>query len=111
VASFEEVIRLDPQHIKAYNNLGVAYAAVGRKGEAENLFKKAIRLDPGDEMAYGNLAILYFGQQRVDLAVEYYQKAEEMGFVDPKFLKKIGPYLSGLGELPDKEIKKNIGGQ
>lgn len=79
-------------HVKVYNSLGVAYINLGRKEEAERLFKKAIRLDPDHEMAYGNLAILYFGQQKYDRAVEYYEKAEKLGFVDPKFLQKITPY-------------------
>ena len=94
VRAYEKVIVINPRHIKAYNNLGVAYAGIGRKEEAESLFRKAIAVDPENEMAYGNLAILYFGQQKYDLAVEYYEKANELGFVDPKFSTKIGPYLA-----------------
>ena len=92
VRLYEQEIEINPGHVKAYNNIGVAYINLGRKEEAERLFKKAIRLDPDHEMAYGNLAILYFGQQKYGRAVEYYEKAEKLGFVDPKFLQKITPY-------------------
>ena len=93
------MLRIDPGHIKAYNNLGVAYVGIGRKEEAEGLFKKAITMDPNHEMAYGNLAILYFGQQKYDMAVEYYEKAEKLGFIDPKFMQKINPYRGKLREF------------
>ena len=78
--------------LRQFPNIGVAYVNLGRKEEAERLFKKAIRLDSDHEMAYGNLAILYFGRQKYGRAVEYYEKAEKLGFVDPKLLQKITPY-------------------
>ena len=92
IGAYERVIEINPKHIKAYNNLGVAYVGIGQREDAENLFKKAVAMDPKHKMAYGNLAILYFGQQKFDLAVEYYEKAQQLGFSDPKFLQKINPY-------------------
>ena len=41
VADYTQVIRLDPDHVKAYNNRGNAYAKQGNKAKAEADFAKA----------------------------------------------------------------------
>ena len=89
-----DLIKINPKHVKAYNNLGLAYAAMERNNEAEAILKKAIQMRPDFEMSYGNLAILYFQQGKYDQAAEYYKKAKKLGFIDPEFSRKIGPYLT-----------------
>lgn len=55
---YQKSIDLDPRNPRPYNNLGVAYAAAGRKEDARAQYKKALELDPAFAEAVKNLAIL-----------------------------------------------------
>ena len=59
MSHYREAIRLDPEHLRAYNNLGVLLSAAGNLKEAEKSFKKMIEIDPAFAVAYKNLGILY----------------------------------------------------
>ncbi len=40
------ILRIEPQNAKAYNNLGVAYEAVGKIDEAMEAYERATELEP-----------------------------------------------------------------
>ena len=52
-------IRYQPDHAKAYHNLGVAYAKRGELNSAIVNFTKAIELDPDRADAYYNRGIMW----------------------------------------------------
>ena len=52
-----------------YQDMGLAYAAVGKTDEAENSFKAAINLDPSDPGSYLDLARLYLASGRSNQAL------------------------------------------
>src|SRR5262249_22532432 len=45
VAGFRRVLALDPGHLKAHDNLGLSYEAVGRYDEAVRSYEEALRLE------------------------------------------------------------------
>ena len=92
VASYKKAIELKADFVDAYNNLGNIYTSMDRKDEAEALLKKAIKLKPDYAVAYSNLAIIYFKKKQYPLAVEYFKKAEELGFVHSPLLEALKPY-------------------
>lgn len=53
-----EVLRLEPLHHGALNNLGVALQAMGRNAEALQAYQEAARLDPTDAVARSNVVRL-----------------------------------------------------
>lgn len=51
VAGFKSALMIDQRHHQSYGNLGLCYAALGRKQEAIEALDKAIELDPSYEPA------------------------------------------------------------
>jgi Flp pilus assembly protein TadD len=55
IAQLRELIRLDPTHAAAHNDLGSLHAMQGNLTTALEHFEEAVRLDPGDAAARQNL--------------------------------------------------------
>ena len=71
-----QAIRLDPHHVDAYYNRGLAYLNLAQYQRAIQDLVEAIRLDPEYAIAYANRALAYTrlgedeeAQQDVDRAV------------------------------------------
>jgi superkiller protein 3 len=74
---YQQAIALDPAHVGAYNNMGVAYYDLKNYREAIRYCQKAIDIDPNPE-AYNNLGIAYEGLKNYREAIRYYQKAIDL---------------------------------
>ncbi len=79
----QRVVKLEPKHKDAWNNLGNAYMGLGEYDQAIAAFKKQIELNAYDGYAYNNLGRAYQRQQRYDEAVQQYQKQIEINPLDP----------------------------
>lgn len=55
---WEATVRLSPAKPRAWNNLGFAYSAEGKKEDARRAYSEALRLDPGYGKAARNLDAL-----------------------------------------------------
>ncbi len=58
IADLERAVALAPEAAPLHNNLGVAYLAAGRAGEARQAFEQAVALDCDHEPAQRNLRSL-----------------------------------------------------
>src|SRR5207253_3166829 len=65
VQAFQEAIRLQPDLAEAHLRLGMAYAALDKKTEAEESYKKAIEIDPDDYRASDAIENAKQGTQRI----------------------------------------------
>ncbi|MDD5680284.1 MAG: tetratricopeptide repeat protein [Candidatus Omnitrophica bacterium] len=100
VKSFLRVIERDPEYISAYNNLAAIYIKNRQFDKAISLLGRVMEINPripeirkNLALAYYNLSISYFQAKQYDLAVEYCDKAEALGFsARPDFLKDLAPY-------------------
>ena len=70
-----KILKVDPGHVDALNNLGVLYLHEKNFLEASNFFKKAIRSMPGHADSYYNLACVYGLQGEVSQSLFYLRKA------------------------------------
>ena len=43
---WQHILKIEPQNAKVYNNLGVAYEAVGKVDEAMEVYERATELEP-----------------------------------------------------------------
>jgi tetratricopeptide (TPR) repeat protein len=59
----------------AHNNLGVAYAKLGRYTEAIKSYMQAIKLEPDYALAYNNLGVAYSSLGRYTEAIEVFEQA------------------------------------
>lgn len=57
-ALWEATVRLSPAKPRAWNNLGFAYSAEGKKEDARRAYSEALRLDPGYRKAERNIKAL-----------------------------------------------------
>ncbi len=78
----QQVVKLEPKHKDAWNDLGNAYMGLGKYDDAVTAFKTAIANNAYDGYAYNNLGRAYQRQQRYDEAVKQYQKQIEINPLD-----------------------------
>jgi tetratricopeptide (TPR) repeat protein len=100
VVGFRRALALDPAHVKAHDNLGLAYEALGRYEEAIGSYQEAIRLNrerrarsPWPAL---NLGILLTKLERLDEAEPLLREAARE---DPRF----APARYQLGLLLEKK--------
>jgi len=65
----KEAIRLDPDYVRAYVDLGRAYCRTWNTTESLKVLKKALQLDPNNELAHLNMAEALNRARRVDEAI------------------------------------------
>ena len=82
LASFEEVLRLDPQSATAHFNRATAWHKQGDLDQALADYNKAIELSPDDPWAYNNRGLIRAGKGDIDGALADYGAALR---VDPQF--------------------------
>jgi tetratricopeptide (TPR) repeat protein len=85
VEEYKKVLELDPQHVDAISNLGVAYYNLGQLDEAIEQYSKAIEIAPRDADIYSNLAAAHVqkyqlsgAQDQLESALEEYTEAVEL---------------------------------
>ncbi len=71
---FKEALKINPNNVDAYLELGFIYRVRKMFKEAEDAYNKAIELDPNSAEAYYNLGKCYDTQERYDEATEMYNK-------------------------------------
>jgi len=79
---FQRVVKLEPKHKSAWNDLGRAYLGLNQTDQAIAAFKKQIDLNPYDEFAYNNLGAAYMAQGKYDEARKEFQKQLEINPLD-----------------------------
>ncbi|HYF30250.1 MAG TPA: tetratricopeptide repeat protein [Chitinophagaceae bacterium] len=100
--SFEAALKINPQHAKAMEGMGVAHFKAGEYPKALEYFKKAVNLHPGSLNLECNLADSYRMAGQTEEAERIYQRVLARC---PKYLDA----LAGLGECNkswgDKEVE------
>lgn len=98
-----KTLKLNPQHVDAYNNLGIVYQDLKNKEESKKSYDKAIALNPGYAIAYYNMGFLMEKDyEDIDEAMKYYRKAIEL---NPQYHDAYHN-LARLLERTDKELAK-----
>lgn len=75
IDAYKQAIRLAPDQIFAWNNLGSLCAKINRNDEAMIAFRKAVECNPKDPIAWNGLGVLHFKIGYVDDAIAAYRKA------------------------------------
>jgi len=74
IKAFDEAIRLDPNHARAWINKGIAFGEQDKYNEAIKAFEEAIRLDPNYADAWHNKGIASGEQGKYDEAIKHLKK-------------------------------------
>jgi len=78
VANFNEAIRLAPNYVAAYNQLGNAYQQLGQIEDAIAAYQQLLSINPNLAQAHCNLGAIWQIQGKVEAALSAYQKAIEL---------------------------------
>ncbi|HXU82893.1 MAG TPA: tetratricopeptide repeat protein, partial [Polyangia bacterium] len=98
IASFESATRFDPDHMRAWNNLSVAYESRGRLADGERAVRRAIALSDGTHFrAWYNLATI---QERQGRAAESCASLERALAINPYYAKAETEAVQRCGRAP-----------
>ena len=89
----ERVLKSEPNHQSAYNDLGRAYLELGRLDKAEAALKKAVELNPFSPHAYNNLGRIFWLRRRYEEAERSFRKQIEIVPLDRWAHKNLGMML------------------
>ncbi|MDX1404523.1 MAG: tetratricopeptide repeat protein [Woeseiaceae bacterium] len=91
--SLDEALRIDPAHAVALNQLGMLRRRQGRFLEAESAYLKAVTAAPDYALAHYNLGVLNdLYLQRLDAALEHYERYQELAGED----EQVGKWIVDL---------------
>ncbi len=101
IEAYKHAIRLAPNQIFPWNNLGNLYSKLGRNDEAVAAFRKAIEHSPEDAFSWNGLGNVYLKTGQKDKAVMAYTQAIELA---PNFIypwNGLGNAYAGLGKADE----------
>jgi Flp pilus assembly protein TadD len=97
----ERVIRAEPDHARAHNLLGAAYATLGEGDRARASFQAAVRADPEDPAAHVNLATFELRAGNPSAAASHFAQALLIEPRSPAALGGLAESMDALGR-PDR---------
>jgi len=86
IKSLEQVVKVNPTHAMAYNNLGYSYRKLGQHERALQLYEKALALDPNLAEAHEYIGEAYLALGRVEDAKKHLTILEKL---DPKLAEEL----------------------
>src|SRR5665213_2398132 len=101
--SYERALLLNPAHLEALNNLGVALLAQGRAEEAAARYRQALLLSPRYTDAHNNLAVALAAQGRFLEASISYERALRLNPAHAGVHYNLGLALAALGRTGEAE--------
>jgi len=100
-AEFQQAIKLMPDYIDAWNNLGWAYTQSGKNAEAVGVFQQLVKLTPNDAQVWSNLGGAQAGLGHEADAIVSYQMAIQLksDYADAHF--NLGAAYANQGQYVD----------
>lgn len=98
--TYRKVLRINPGHLKALNDLGVLLLHEGEYELALSYFEKAVRLDPDNVDPYYNLACLYALSGDEEKGMAHLIKAADLDSRVKDWIKEDND-LASLKDLPE----------
>ena len=73
-----QILKINPNHVNAHNNLGAAYKQLGEIEKAKSCFEKVIQLNPNDIDGHNNLGLLLFELKEIQKAKSFFEKTIQL---------------------------------
>ncbi|MGO9931088.1 MAG: tetratricopeptide repeat-containing sulfotransferase family protein [Steroidobacteraceae bacterium] len=108
IASYQEIVRLDPNSPQAHYDLGTMWLFCGRPAEAAASLKRAVELKPGFDSALGHLATALFQQGLESEALRAYRRLGRRADdpVQRLFYSAQALAMEGKPEEAEKELRR-----
>ena len=101
---YNQILKIEPNHINANNNLGVLLQGIGRSEEAITYFQQVIKHAPNHAKACNNLGNVYHQLGKNKEAINFHEKAIE---IDPNYIDAyycLGVVFTALNSNTQKEL-------
>jgi tetratricopeptide (TPR) repeat protein len=109
IAAFQHALRIEPNDVKAQDNLGLSLAAESQDEAATNAYRKAIALDQAasthTEQPYLNLGMLMSKSNRSAEAVELLLQAERIAPDSNQVRYELGKAYFDMSQLPKAQTE------
>ncbi|MDH3281018.1 MAG: tetratricopeptide repeat protein [Gammaproteobacteria bacterium] len=99
VDHYQRAVELDPRYVKAYTNLGIAWARLGRYREAADAYRRTLKLDPTHANAHYNLGNALKKAGELGAAITHYRLALEQRPDDQDARYNLALALRQVGDL------------
>ena len=112
---YNQVLKIDPNHAEAHNNLGTLFNNLREKHKAKSCFEKAIEINPNYAEAHNNFGIMFTYLGEYQKAKSCFEKVIEINPNYTNAYENLGNVHSLLGEYQiaincyEKTIKINPG--
>ena len=98
IEEFKAALEIDPNHVKAYNGLGVSYDAIGDCERAIESYKAALSTSEKLDYVFNNLGYSFLLQGKTDLAIENFKKALELDAGNTRYRNNLGLAYANSGQ-------------
>ncbi len=96
---FKKAVKLNPNYVEAYNNLGNTLKQLGKIDDAFAVYQKAIAINPDLAETYANLAGIQQQRNQPKAALENYNKAVQLKSDDAEVYYNQGKMLCLTGQF------------
>ena len=95
---YNQVLKINPNHISALNNLGGLFKQLGETKTAKSFYKKTVKINPNFADGHNNLGIIYRELGDHQKALSCYKKTIEINPNHINSYNNLGIVLEELGE-------------
>ena len=71
---YKKVLKTNPNHVDAHNNLGIIFKELGELQKAVDCYQKVIQIQPEDDYAHYNLGLVFKELGELQKAINCFQK-------------------------------------
>ncbi len=102
--TLEQILTLDPNNLKAMNDLAVVYSILGNTELSISVLSSLVKKNPSDVIAHKNLGKLYIRSQKIENALEAYMKVLVVTPNDIETLTIIADICASLNRREDAKF-------
>ena len=95
---YNQVLKINPDHSVAHNNLGVIFDNLGKYQKAKECYEKAIEINSNYVDAHYNLGVIFYTLGNYNKAKECYEKTIEIDTNHVNAHNNLGAIFKELGE-------------
>ena len=95
---YNQVLKINPNHINALNNLGGLFKQLGETNKAKSFYNKTVKINPNFADGHNNLGIIYRELGDHQKALSCYKKTIEINPNHINSYNNLGIVLEELGE-------------
>ncbi len=89
ITAYKTTLKLNPEDAEALSALGYSYEVLEKNADIALMFcRQGIEIDPGNGLFRHRLGRLYLNRNRVEEALDEFQKAQELGYRSDEYIAK-----------------------